>query len=126
MNHKNESTIQHEIFSDVDLWESRELGANESTAKPKGMSSKLKKLISNQNEQKMQMISIRLPTNLINDLKEIGEVEGLGYQALAREVLQRFADAESRKKVNELIAQKRELQRQLEEMQSELKSLKQA
>ena len=126
MNHINESTIQHEIFSDVDLWESRELGANEATVKAKGMSNKLKKLISNQNDQKMQMISIRLPISLINDLKEIGEVEGLGYQALAREVLQRFADAESRKKVNELIAQKRELQRQLEEMQSELKALKQA
>lgn len=126
MNHINESTIQHEIFSDVDLWESRELGANESTVKSKGMSNKLKKLISNQNDQKMQMISIRLPISLINDLKEIGVVEGLGYQALAREVLQRFADAESRKKVNELIAQKRELQRQLEEMQSELKTLKQA
>ena len=126
MNHINESTIQHEIFSDVDLWESRELGANESTRKSKGMSNKLKKLISNQNDQKMQMISIRLPISLINDLKEIGVVEGLGYQALAREVLQRFADAESRKKVNELIAQKRELQRQLEEMQSELKALKQA
>lgn len=49
MNHINESTIQHEIFSDVDLWESRELGANESTVKSKGMSNKLKKLISNQN-----------------------------------------------------------------------------
>ena len=126
MNHINESSIEHEIFSDVDLWESRQLGADESTAQSKGMSSKLKKLISNQNDQKMQMISIRLPVNLINDLKEIGKNEGLGYQALAREVLQRFADAEGRKKINELTAQKRELQRQLEEMRNELKLLKKA
>jgi predicted DNA binding CopG/RHH family protein len=126
MSYENQINIQNEIFSDVELWESRTLGANESSVKAKGMSNKLKKLINNQNDQKMQMISIRLPVNLINDLKEISEVEGLGYQALAREVLQRFADAESRKKVNELIAQKRELQRQLDEMQTELKMLKKA
>lgn len=44
----------------------------------------------------MQMISIRLPKDLITDLKEIGSAQKLGYQALMREVLKRFVDAEKK------------------------------
>lgn len=117
---------QENIFDDVAQWESRELGSDESFVKSKGMSNKLKNLLNNRTSQKMQMISIRLPSTLIEDLKNIGEVEGIGYQALSREILQRFVDAENRKKFNDVIAQKRELQRQVELMEAQLKELKHA
>jgi predicted DNA binding CopG/RHH family protein len=42
----------------------------------------------------MQLISIRLPKRLIDDLKFIAEREGLGYQPLVRRVLMRFASSE--------------------------------
>ena len=44
----------------------------------------------------LQLISIRLPKRLIEDLKLIAAKEGLGYQPLVRRVLIRFADAEFR------------------------------
>lgn len=74
----------------------------------------------------MQLISMRLPISLIENLKEIGEQEGLGYQSLAREVLQRFAEAENRKQINKLIAERRNLEKELEQMKVEIKELKQA
>lgn len=117
---------QDNIFDDVAQWDSRELGADESFVKSKGMSNKLKTLLNNRTSQKMQMISIRLPSTLIDDLKNIGEVEGIGYQALSREVLQRFVDAENRRKFNDVVAQKRELQRQVKLMEAQIKELKHA
>jgi hypothetical protein len=44
----------------------------------------------------LQMISIRLPKKLIEDLKLIAKKEGLGYQPLMRRVLLRFAEQEFR------------------------------
>ena len=117
---------QDNIYDDVAQWDSRELGADESFVKSKGMSNKLKTLLNNRTSQKMQMISIRLPSTLIDDLKNIGEVEGIGYQALSREVLQRFVDAENRRKFNDVVAQKRELQRQVELMEAQIRELKHA
>ena len=42
----------------------------------------------------MQMISIRLQKDLIEDFKRIAEFHGVGYQPLMRDALQRFAAAE--------------------------------
>jgi hypothetical protein len=42
----------------------------------------------------LQMISIRLPRALIEDLKLIGRHHGLGYQPLVRQTLTRFAHSE--------------------------------
>lgn len=44
----------------------------------------------------LQLISIRLPRRLIEDLKLIAKHEGLGYQPLVRRVLVRFAQGEFR------------------------------
>lgn len=41
-------------------------------------------------------ISIRLPKDLVRDLKAIAQLNGMGYQPLIRVVLQRFVDAEKR------------------------------
>lgn len=42
----------------------------------------------------LQMISIRLPKELINDLKYLATREGIGYQPLMRRVLLRYASYE--------------------------------
>lgn len=41
-------------------------------------------------------ISIRLPKELVRDLKAISQLNGMGYQPLIRVVCQRFVDAEKR------------------------------
>ena len=45
----------------------------------------------------LQMISIRLSKELIQDFKMIAQVHGIGYQPLMRDALTRFADAEIKK-----------------------------
>jgi len=50
---------------------------------------------------RLQMISIRLQKDLIDDLKLIASREGLGYQPLIRRVLQRFVAAEFRSMARE-------------------------
>jgi predicted DNA binding CopG/RHH family protein len=42
----------------------------------------------------MQMISIRLPKKMIEDLKIIAKHQGLGYQPLIRHLLRKFVVAE--------------------------------
>ena len=118
--------IRDSVFDNSDQWNSRELGAEESFVKKSGMPKKLKAKLNERSNQKMQLISMRLPISLIENLKEIGEQEGLGYQSLAREVLQRFAEAENRKQINKLIAERRKLEKELEQMKVEIKELKQA
>lgn len=44
----------------------------------------------------MQSISIRLSGSLIDDLKLIAEINGLGYQPLIRRVLTRFVEGETK------------------------------
>jgi hypothetical protein len=41
-------------------------------------------------------ISIRLPKELVRDLKAIAQINGMGYQPLIRTVCQRFVDFEKR------------------------------
>ena len=118
--------IRDSVFDNSDQWNSRELGAEESFVKKSGMPKKLKAKLNERSNQKMQLISMRLPISLIENLKEIGEQEGIGYQSLAREVLQRFAEAENRKQINKLIAERRNLEKELEQMKVEIKELKQA
>lgn len=49
----------------------------------------------------LQMISIRLQKSLIEDLKMIAELNGIGYQPLIKQVLKRFSDAEKKKILQE-------------------------
>ena len=49
----------------------------------------------------MQSISIRLDKALIEELKVIADINGLGYQPLIRRVLHRFTNGEMKKLVTE-------------------------
>ncbi|MCU0996849.1 BrnA antitoxin family protein [Stenotrophomonas maltophilia] len=73
-------------------WESGEFGLSEqhAVAAPASVERDIDEALA------LQMISIRLPKQLINDLKLIAPKEGLGYQPLIRRVLQRFVEGEFR------------------------------
>ncbi len=58
----------------------------------------------------MQLISIRFPKSLIDDLKFIAKREGLGgYQPLIRRVITRFAESEFRRLAREQPEEERSL-----------------
>jgi len=53
----------------------------------------------------MQMISIRLQKHLIEDLKNIAKMNGIGYQPLIRQLLTRFVKAEYKRMLSEARAE---------------------
>jgi hypothetical protein len=55
----------------------------------------------------LQMISIRLQKGLIDDLKLIAQIHGLGYQPLIKQALRRFADCEIKRLLRETLDNKR-------------------
>ncbi len=44
----------------------------------------------------LQAISIRLQKGLLDDLKDIAQIRGFGYQPLIKQILKRFVDAEKK------------------------------
>lgn len=74
-----------------EAWDAGDLGADAEHAKraPAGTSEAIDDALG------LQMISIRLPRELIEELKVIARFRGVGgYQPLIRDVLKRFANAE--------------------------------
>lgn len=106
-------------LDDANLWESRELGADPNFSKTSSIPANFHEILNKSSN--MQMISIRLPKDLISDLKEIGSVQKLGYQALMREVLKRFVDAEKKVMYLELMKANEELEKKLHEAELLLK-----
>ena len=58
----------------------------------------------------MQMVSVRLPKQLISELKLVADYRGIGYQPLMRDILQRFARCEISQIAKELVEQERDRQ----------------
>jgi hypothetical protein len=73
-----------------DAWDSRRLGQEEEFVRRAGAAHEtaLDEVLG------LQMISIRLPRQLIERLKLIAKHNGVGYQPLIRDVLSRFANGE--------------------------------
>jgi hypothetical protein len=63
----------------------------------------------------LQLISIRLQKSLIEDFKLIGQLHGIGYQPLMRQILQRFADCEKKRILRELASEREEKKKRQEE-----------
>jgi|GWRWMinimDraft_12_1066020.scaffolds.fasta_scaffold00859_7 uncharacterized protein (DUF4415 family) len=107
-------------FSDIESWEERALGADmefaEAREMPKGLQNQI-----NQSHN-MQLISIRLPHDLIDDLKLIGKEQNLGYQALTREVLKRFVAAEKKLMFVNLMKERERLEKQIRAYEEQIKS----
>lgn len=74
-------------------WETGALGqdAKHAIAAPAALSQQVDDALG------LQMISIRLPKELIEDFKTIAQFHGLGYQPLMRDALKRFAEGEFKK-----------------------------
>ena len=88
--------------SEGDAWESGELGRDGKFVKKASASQRA----ALQEALGLQMISVRLQKQLIEDLKFISTAHGIGYQPLIRDVLYRFAAAEKKKIVNDAIARR--------------------
>ncbi len=92
---------------DASKWESRELGnGNDSDIiAPSEISERL------DNATKTKAISIRLPVQLIEQLKLIAKIQGVAYQPMARDVLERFAVGEMQMFVEQYVREKEESDR---------------
>jgi predicted DNA binding CopG/RHH family protein len=94
---------QKEFNAQTEKWENGELGRDEAYVQRAPKSSQTDDALA------LQMISIRLPKDLIETFKMIGAVHSIGYQPLMRTALQRFADGElkmfGKDYVNQLLAQ---------------------
>lgn len=80
-----------------EAWERGQLGDSEEHVK------KLEEDIEAQIDAALELhpISIRLQKSLIDDLKMISALSGIGYQPLMRQVLKRFVDCEKKKILQE-------------------------
>lgn len=107
-----------QILDNVELWDGSASNAKDRSIKACEMPNFLKEdFVENSN---LQLISIRLPKDLIDDLKLIAKAQGMGYQALTREVLKRFVAAEKRAMYRDLLRSHEELQKKYLEAMAEL------
>lgn len=93
--------MKGKIEGTIAAWESRELGADENYVE-----------VANGFDEKaaddalaLKAISIRLQQSLVDDLKAIAKINGIGYQPLVRQVLNRFADCEKKRLLREKMAE---------------------
>jgi len=86
-------TSKQEILGTEETWETGELGTDANFA------SLLKDSDEVEIDEALELhpISIRLQKSLIEDFKLIGQLNGVGYQPLMRQVLMRFADCEKKR-----------------------------
>lgn len=80
------------IESTPESWETGELGRDEQFIK---ISEDIKQEAIDESLE-LQMISIRLQKSLIDDMKMIAKLHGLGYQPLIRQILTRFVECEKK------------------------------
>ncbi|REF27626.1 hypothetical protein BDD26_2435 [Xenorhabdus cabanillasii] len=91
----------HLIASTDEAWDNGELGRSEAHVK---VSDDITEDLINE-ALDLQPISIRLNKSLIEDLKMIADLNGLGYQPLIRQVLNRFANSEKKRILTEAHSQ---------------------
>ena len=82
-----------------EAWETGKLGQDAKFAKKSELTAEEMQALDNALE--LKAISIRMPSSLIDSLKDIAEINGLGYQTLIKQVLNRFVDAEMKQALRE-------------------------
>lgn len=90
------------IAGTEDAWESGLLGADEAHAK---VAPDQEKEIDAALE--LQPISIRLQKGLLDNLKALAQLNGIGYQPLIRQILTRWVDCEMRNMLATKLAEQR-------------------
>jgi len=92
--------MNNKIPDTEEAWETRQLGADEAyVAAAEPADAAIDAAL------ELQPISIRLHKSLIEDFKIIAGMNGLGYQTLMRQVLNRFADCEKKKLLRDLASE---------------------
>ncbi|HMX46144.1 MAG TPA: CopG family antitoxin [Candidatus Obscuribacter sp.] len=74
-----------EYLEDVELWETKQLGADPKYARPVSRE-KCKEI---DDSLGLQAISIRLQKELVEQIKELAKRDGIGYQPYIRQLLTR-------------------------------------
>ncbi|MER2474391.1 hypothetical protein [Photorhabdus laumondii] len=98
MSKQTDKRANNLIVSTDEAWENSEFGCSEAHVK---VSDDVTEDLINE-ALELQPISIRLNRSLIEDLKMIADLNGLGYQPLIRQVLNRFADSEKKRVLAEV------------------------
>lgn len=108
-------TTNQKIPPSDEAWDSGQLGQDENFVKlvEEDLESQIDEAL------ELQLISVRLQKSLIQDLKFIAELNGIGYQPLMRQVLVRFADCEKKRILKEAASQNRELAQAAEAAENE-------
>ncbi|MFH4543428.1 BrnA antitoxin family protein [Vibrio alginolyticus] len=109
------STQPKKIDGTIEAWENGQLGRDEQfvekvTIEPSLVDDSLE----------LQMISIRLQKGLLDDLKNIAKIRGIGYQPLIKQVLKRFADAEMKMILREMAAEEARKEQEAADESNEL------
>lgn len=89
-------------FTSESAWDKGELGRDEDFVEVVRESPEMTKALDDALE--LQLISVRLQKSLIDGLKLIAKANGIGYQPLMRQVLNRFVDSELRRLVRSGVA----------------------
>ena len=100
---------KQKIVGSPEAWEEGKLGQDDAFVRP------APKELEQQVDEALclKAISIRLPTELIDDFKFIASHHGVSYQPLMREALKRFADAEYKLIAIELANEKAEAKKKV-------------
>ncbi|MEH6578596.1 MAG: hypothetical protein V7731_16160 [Amphritea sp.] len=83
--------MSKKIEGATEAWESGELGRSEEHAIASDID-----MAALDEALELKAISIRMQKPLIEDLKMIAKIRGLGYQPLIKQVLRRFVEAEKK------------------------------
>ncbi|MDO5073157.1 MAG: CopG family antitoxin [Neisseria animaloris] len=87
-------------YDNTEKWENGELGCSEEYAKASNFTVEdLQKAI------ELQPISLRINKDLLEDLKQMAKIHGIGYQPLIKQILRRFVDGEKRRLANEYMSE---------------------
>lgn len=100
------------ITSTTQAWEERQLGASAEHSKVAGA----EHLNALNDALGMQLISIRLPKEMIEAYKLIAAHHGVGYQPLMRDILQRFIPEGLKEVMSHHESQAQEATERMEEM----------
>jgi hypothetical protein len=84
------------IEGTVEAWEDGSLGCDEQYVEVSDVSDAML-----DDALSLKSISIRMPNSLIEDLKDISKINGIGYQPLMKKVLSRFVEAEKKQILKE-------------------------
>lgn len=85
-----------------EAWDNRKLGADEKFVGVVGDDVELQI----HEAAGTQLISIRMQKSMIEDLKLIASLNGLGYQTLMKQIMQRFVECEKKQLFRELVSEK--------------------